>query len=583
MTRPTLRLSRILLTSALALILAGCSGESEPLSTDEQIAALDKDLHNMFAGQETLAAPLTQGEAMARGIQYNLDHRVAMMERMIASGDVNMALLNVLPAIDAQAGTHHRDNPEYREARDRFTNNQTLPPSKFGDEDHQVASIEASWNVLDAGMAIAQARQQSNRARVADEQRRKVVHNIIQDVRAAYWRAASAQILGPRIADALRRNQQMVTDLEQLAAAKGTGDSRALLLQQARLLETANALMNLQAQMNTAKAELAALINLPPGTDYTLAVTEADILSLPETERVDANPMDLEMVALMIRPEIREDLLMSRVSATDTRLTALRAFPGLEMAFGYNYDSDSFLSDANWTNFSVSLAGNLMKLFTLPVQFEQSKNRERLTEMQRQAMVISVLTQVNLSRQRLDMAEDRLDLLRKLMQVQQQLVPTDNTATTGKARQLISAAATLEQEQTALNARGRFHMAYADYQNAYGRLLNSVGIDPLPPVYQQTDLATMAQTIETRTETLTPHIFGRVVTAIREKMPQGIAPQGNDTAKVIPASASTSDISTSEISDTQPSETISETIATVEEPVQLTAAEKDTKRGEFNE
>lgn len=537
MARPN-RLSRILLTTAMSLILFGCSGDSEPLSTDEQIEALDKDLDAMFGSQQKLAAPLTQGEAMARGIMYNMNNRVAAMNSMIASGQVNEELLGALPALNGELATNHRDDPEYRNARDENTNTQTLPPSKFGDEDHQTAGIEASWDVLDAGMSIAQARQASNRARMSDEVRRKVVHDIVQDVRSTYWRAASAQILAPRIADALQRNRETVAALDDLAGHKSTTDSKLLLQQQSRLLESANDLMNLQAQMNTAKAELAALINLPPGQDFTLAVTEADILSLPETERVVADPMDLEIVALMVRPEVRKDLLASRVSATDTRLTALRAFPGLETAFGYNYDSDSFLSDTNWTNFSVSLAGNLMKLFTLPVQFEQSKNRERLVNMQRQAVVVSVLTQVNLARQRLDMAEDRLSLLRKLMHVEQQLVPVD-ALPEAESQRVMAQAASLEQEQTALNARGRFHMAYADYQNAYGRLLNSVGIDPLPPVYESNNIPAMAATIESRTEALTPRIFGRVVAAVKQQRPQGLAVTENGTEQggIIPASA----------------------------------------------
>ncbi len=528
------RLSRVMLTTAISLVLFGCATDSQPLTTDEQIEALDKDLKLMFDGQQPLAAPLSLSDAMARGIAYNLDHRVASMERMIATGEVNMALLDVLPSLDVKAGYVGRDDAEIREARSPG-GTQTLPPSQFQEEDRRIAGVEASWDVLDAGISMVQARQQGNRARVADEQRRKVVHNIIQDVRSAYWRAASAQVLSPRIADALRRNQQMIADLDALAAGKGHGgDSRVILQQQARLLEISNGLMNLQTQMNTAKTELAALINLPPGTEYTLAVNEGDILSIPATERVQAAPQDLELVALMVRPELREDLLMSRISATETRLTALRSFPGLEAAFGYNYDSDDYISDQNWTNFSLSLAGNLMKLFTLPVKFEQNKNRERLTEMQRQAMVVSVLTQVNLARQRLDAAEDRLALLRKLMEVQQRLAtPEEGTRQDAKTQNLLAAASALEQEQVALNARGRFHMAYADYENAYGRLLNSVGIDPLPPLHDTNDLAAMSKTIEARTSVLTPRIFGKVVEAIRAKMPQGLSV---DEGKVVPAS-----------------------------------------------
>ena len=42
-------------------------------------------------------------------------------------------------------------------------------------------------------MSYFNARQQADRTLIAEEQRRKVVQGLIQDVRRAYWRAASAQ------------------------------------------------------------------------------------------------------------------------------------------------------------------------------------------------------------------------------------------------------------------------------------------------------------------------------------------------------------------------------------------------------
>ncbi len=524
MFRP-IGLSRVLLVSACALLVAGCSVEGSNLTTEEQLKALGDDMRAIFGGQQKLEEPLTLADALARGISYNMDHRVAARQRMIASGQVDEDLLAALPALNAGVGDVKRDSPEIRSATNADTGLQSLPPSQFSDDHRQEAELTASWNLLDAGLAVAQASQGSDRARIAEEQRRKVVHQITQDIRSAYWRAASAQVMGPRIAGALRRNQAMVKDLQQAMLEKTTAESdkTSYLMTQRELLRVADDLMTLQAQMGTAKAELAGLINLPPGTDFKLAVNEGDILSLPDVKRVVAGPEELERVALMIRPEIRQDMLASRISASQTRATALSALPGLEVAYGYNYDSDSFLRDNNWTEFSLSLTGNLMKLMTLPVRMEQSESREKLVALQRQAKTVSILTQVNIARQNLRMTENRLGVLRNLMRVENELIPDKDDAAP-----LLTTAQTLAQEQTALNARGRFHMAYADYQAAYARLLTSVGIDPLPPNYDTRDIKAMAETITARTETLTPALFGKLVKAINKQMPESLAASAAD-------------------------------------------------------
>lgn len=44
-----------------------------------RLANVDQQL--MFAAQEPVTAPITMEEAVARALKYNLEHRLAMMER----------------------------------------------------------------------------------------------------------------------------------------------------------------------------------------------------------------------------------------------------------------------------------------------------------------------------------------------------------------------------------------------------------------------------------------------------------------------------------------------------------------------
>ena len=223
------------------------------------------------------------------------------------------------------------------------------------------------------------------------------------------------------------------------------------------------------------------------------------------------NPEDLELVALMIRPEVREDILMQRVAARDIHKVTLSALPGIGGVFGHYSDSNDFLQDTDWTQLSLSVTSNLTRLFTLPVRLEQARNKEKLVEMRRRAIAVAVLSQVNLARQRLKVAEDRFGLVKQLASVSSKMRGVVSKKTK------LSEADTLEMEiQAALN-RARLHMAYAEYQNAYGRLLNSVGMDPLPPTLPETDIAEMSRIIAERTDKISPIIFDKLLARIKEK------------------------------------------------------------------
>jgi predicted DNA-binding helix-hairpin-helix protein len=74
---------------------------------------------------------------------------------------------------------------------------------------------------LDFGLSYVRAQQGSDRYLIAKERERKAVHNLMQDVRTAYWRAVSAQRLldrveplASRVSIAIENSRQI--ELEQL-------------------------------------------------------------------------------------------------------------------------------------------------------------------------------------------------------------------------------------------------------------------------------------------------------------------------------------------------------------------------------
>ncbi len=506
----TLLACTILTTAALP----GCSWPGDPVGVDEQAANLKGDIGSLYGEQEPITAPLGLYEAMARGIKYNIEHRVSRMEEVLANGTTDVAVLGMLPGLDLEAGYLGRNNVEAISARSKVTGDQTLPHSIFQDEHRRVANLDLSWNVLDAGLAYVHSREASDKGRASLERRRKVVQNIAQDVRYAYWRAASAQLVTERIAKLLERADLVLRMLEDEEVKKSTQDVTALLNLQKRIYDSMQDLLVERDRLATARAELAALIGVPPSSPFTLSGSEADMMAMNSLPKLSTSRQDLEVLSLLIRPEMREQTLLKRVAARGSTQTVMEAFPGIGGIVSYNYDSNSFLDDESWAGFSLGLTQNLMNLFALPIRLQQADNREKLADMQRMAMVASILTQMSIADTRYEMAEDRYTLLKRMMGVNTRLITTtrDKLDKTAYTQGLLLAA-----EMDQVLTRTRLHMAYAEGQNAFGRIISTLGLDPLPPAVEEKSVPEMAGLIQARFESLDGDVIANLLSKIRER------------------------------------------------------------------
>ena len=492
--------------------MTACSRPSEPLTVDEQVGVLEQDFKNIFSDQEKIDHPISLHEAMARGILYNLDHRVSVMEGMIAEGEVDLALLEVLPSLESRAEYRARSNDLTITPQSVSTDTASIPESSFDEQSKTTRGLGASWNAIDAGLAYAEAKSLSDKARVAEERRRKVVHNIIQDVRYAYWRAVSAQILLEKIDSLIEKGKAEVASLDYKTGKSVTSaKSISYYQQQETLLEHMRDLMALKEDLVTAKVELASLINLSPNQDIQLSIDEAVVFNQDSIPSMDLDPETLELVALMIRPEIRENVLMKRIGARNVSMTKFGALPGIGTALGYHYDGNNYLGNNEWNELSISVTTNLMKLFSLPGRLKQVRNKEKLIEMRRQALIVAVMSQVHLARHRLDLAQDNFRVLHKLASVTQKISNSTRKVKT------MSDADRLEQDMQALLNRAKLHLAYAEYQNAYGRMLTSIGMDPLPKDMPTNDLVSMTGMIAKRADKVNPKIFDKLLDVIKER------------------------------------------------------------------
>jgi len=374
--------------SLLALTIGGCAVTSQPIdrATSEQRAK--SDLVDMFKDQEPLSGPLTLHQAMARAMKYNLEGRLKIMEEALAQRQVDLSRFDMLPRMALAAGYAGRNNVSASSSRSIDTGQQSLEPSTSQDRDRNVADLTMVWNVLDFGVSYVSAKQQADQRLIVQERRRKVLHTITQDVRSAYWRAVAAERLLSQI-DSLMARIRQASDNSQKMSEQRIGDPVQSLSYQRALIEATRQLEDQRRALSLAKTELAALINLPMDSDFNLAAESG--YQVPEL-KVDM--ARLEQEALIGRPELREQDYQARISAAETRKAMLRMLPGLELAAGGHYDSNSFLVNQSWADYGVKITWNLFNAISAPAAIDVAKAGEQVATARRQAMSVAVLAQL---------------------------------------------------------------------------------------------------------------------------------------------------------------------------------------------
>ncbi|UPG86283.1 TolC family protein [Luteibacter aegosomatis] len=503
---------------ALAVFLTGCGAvKPKPLTHDEIVNRAKNDQQAMYKGQEPVTAPITLADAMARSLKYNLDYRLKLMETALSRGLLDVSELDMLPKLMTDAGYRWRSNDSGGTSigiQDRVI---SLRPSTSEERVHYLADATLSWDVLDFGLSYYRAKQQADDVNTTDERRRKVLQNIVQDVRDAYWRALGAQrLLG---------ETQTLADNIQAALEKTRQAERAGVLPPVEGLEYQRALLDAMTlvnekrqEMELAKRELAALMNLAPGTEFTLADAKETGLS-----QVPTNLDQLEQMALEQRPELREEDYKTRIDAVETKKQILALFPNLNLFGGVGYDSNKYLYNENWAQGGVSLSMNLFRLAGIPAIKRTNEARMKVDDARRMALSMAVLTQVRVSVERYKLAVYDHQLAEESARVDQRLA---SVARAGSSHQLTSELETLRTGARSMVSRFQEASSYAAAQSAYGRVLNSVGIDLMPEQIASSDLPTIAKAIQASLADGEKQVFTQVADAATVDRPIRLSVSG---------------------------------------------------------
>jgi len=479
-----------LVLAAASALLAGCATPLKPISA-EQHQARERDLSSrVTAEQEPLQGELDLYEAMARAIKYNLDYRVESMEHAVRVADLDFKRHDMLPKLVAQLDHNRRSNDSGGTSRSLLTGRESLEPSTSTERGVTGADLTLSWDVLDFGLSYVRAQQAADDILMAQERKRKVVNRITEDVRTAYWRAVSAERVVSKMT-LLEQATESAMAMAQEQESSGKTAPLAALSYQRELLTIRREMQGLERELGVAKQQLAALINLPVGSDYTLVMPARTLT----WERMTLSNEEMIRQAVLNRPELREIAYQVRSLGLEQQAAWMRSLPNLKAFIGINWNSNDYLYNNHWLGMGAQSSWNLINLFRLPLDKARVTAQQNLLDQRSLALTMAVATQVQVSRARYEQRLRELTTARQFHHVQERIMVQTKA---GYAADRISRQTLVREQMNTLMAEIRHDMAMADLQNAFANVYASMGVDAFDEsMSSQDDVAALSGKLKT--------------------------------------------------------------------------------------
>lgn len=487
-TGPSQRMVRLGGLTLIAAVLAGCAVKPKPLADQEQFVLALADREAMYASQEPVVQAITLEEAIARAVKYNLQHRLMLMERALEDNLADVQGFDVLPKLTARAGLKTRSNTHASSSYSIESGRESLEPSTSQERQSHNADLQLSWNVLDFGLSYFGAKAQANKILAAEERRRRVVAEIIREVRTAYWNAVTAERLKTEVSNILADARVALGHARETERQRLLAPINALRYQR-DLLGMVRQVEALESDLALAKSKLASLMNLPPATAYELVVPSVDHMQVPT---LAYSLEDLETLSMVRRPEIREEAYLARNAVLETRMSLLRLLPGVSLFGGLNYDSNQYLVNNSWADAGLQVSWNLFNVLSWSSISKAGDTREAVAQLRRQALRMAVLTQVNVSYLEYQRASSVFERSKELDRIQKAILQQTEGALRSDAQTVLETIRT--RVETVLATRAR-DLSYADLQNAMSAIHQAAGIDPLPTSVGDDSVAGLAAAV----------------------------------------------------------------------------------------
>lgn len=471
------RVSKTVVISVIAsFIITGCSVKPEIMEKEEIKQQVEKDLSILNEVVLPVTKPISLDEAIQRGLKYNLQKRVKVLESALSQQQLDLVYYDMLPSLTASAGYSERNNYA-ASASTSFVNGEPQPlgnnPSYAvsQDKDRKTADITFSWNILDFGLSYVRAQQQADKLLIAKEKEKKVEHNLTQEIRRAYYQAVSAQDLLKRIQPMMIEVNQALNDSKQVQNQRVAKSPMEALSYQRELLDILRSLHTLESGLISAKVELAELMGLKPGIEFELASKVEKDYEIPQ---FNINLNEMEKIALENRPELLESRYQERISEKEITAAKLKMLPGINLSTSLSYENSDYLLNNDWYSYGANVSWNLLNVFKGKDMNKLAKTQVEIAKEQKLALSMAVLSQVHLSIVKFNQAKKEYLLAKDYLEVTDDIF--DLTQVQNDLN-LNSRLILIKEKLNHILATLRYSSSYANVQNSYGRIFASLGVE----------------------------------------------------------------------------------------------------------
>jgi outer membrane protein TolC len=456
----------------ISLFISGCSIVPISLTQGELREQAEKDRITVTQNQEPVNGPITLYEAIARALKYNLDFNLEYAEKILSETDFDLSKYEMLPQLVVDTGYNGRDKHSGSSSRSLIDGTQSLQSSTSADRDLFNTDLSLTWSVLDFGLSYIRAKQSADQVLIAEEEKRKVVNRMVQDVRTAYWRAVSNDRLIARLEVLLTRVSKAIEESKQIEMERLDRPLTALTYQR-ELIGIKRELEELQRDLSLAKIQLSALMNLRPGEDFELVIPEREEI----VNKVDISPEMMESLALENRPELRTVSYEERINKQEAKAAILSLMPGLDINFGKGYSTNTFMFHNNWLTYGAQISWNLLNIFRLPATNRNIEAKSKVLEARRLALSMAIMTQVHVSMAQYLHSQREYKTAADYFSTQEKIL---KQLELGVATNTVTEQSLIREEMNMMVAEVKYDIAYSDVENSYGSIFASIGIDPFP-------------------------------------------------------------------------------------------------------
>jgi outer membrane protein TolC len=449
-------------------VTCGCATPPSRLQVRDANASADLEAYGALAPDVT--DPLTLADALHYAVRHNIEVWIAAQEREYRHELATQSLLKMLPSLLAGAESSRRSRFDAASSVSLESGSESLEPSYSSEKQTDTWNISTTWNLLDFGLSFLRSRQQANRVQIAAERERRVKQNLALEVTRAYWQAVTARAAARQVEPVAR---EVAAQLERI---RREIDDKAIsqivgLKRQTLLLEQQETLRRYERSYLAAKAELATLIGLSPGAEFTLADVD---LSQP-VPPLAFEVAELEREALRSRPELFEKDLEQAISRDEVHVALAQMFPSVSLFWRYDDDNNRYLAFGHWNAAGIRASWDLLALPQQIKQREAVKLQTELIAKRRIAVAIAILTQLHLALIDYQEALGRCQTTRTISETHERLLTAvENAAQEGKSH----GGDALDQRMKYVRARAKHLSAYADLMVAQARMIHTLGREP---------------------------------------------------------------------------------------------------------